>query len=135
MDSILFLYSVGLWFVFVVLAIINGAIRNSVYQPKVGEHKGHVISSVIAVCYILVVTYFFVNFIKFSTTLIDLFLVGLFWVTITVFFEFGFGHYVVGHSWSRLLSDYNLMKGRLWILVLLTTFGSPMLWGLVFGLD
>jgi len=64
MDLVLFLYSVGLWVVFVILAIINGTIRNSVYTPKLGEHKGHVISSVIAVCYILVVNYFLLTELK-----------------------------------------------------------------------
>jgi len=135
MDSTLFLYSIGLWVVFVVLAIINGTIRNSVYGPKVGEHKGHVISSVVAVCYTLGVTYFFVNAIKQSATLVDLFLIGVFWVTITMVFEFGFGHYVIGHSWERLLGDYNLLKGRLWSLVLLTTFVAPIFWGLGLGLS
>ena len=133
MDLTLFLYSVGLWVVFVVLAILNGAIRNSVYGPKLGEHKGHVISSVVAVCYILAVTYFFVNAVKISATLTDLLLIGLFWVTITVLFEFVFGHYVVGHSWKHLISDYNILKGRVWSLVLLATFVAPVFWGLVLG--
>lgn len=26
----------------------------------------------------------------------------------------------MGHSWRRLLTDYNLLAGRLWMLVLLT---------------
>lgn len=135
MDFTLFLYSVGLWVVFVFLAILNGMIRNSVYGPKLGEPKGHVISSAVAVCYILVVNFFFINAVKISATLTDLLLIGLFWLTITVLFEFGFGHYVVGHSWEHLLSDYNIMKGRLWSLVLLVTFGAPLFWGIVLGLS
>jgi hypothetical protein len=27
-------------------------------------------------------------------------------------FEFGFGHWVVGDSWSNLLGAYNLAEGR-----------------------
>jgi hypothetical protein len=135
MDFTLFLYSVGLWVVFVFLAILNGMIRNSVYGPKLGEPKAHVISSFVAVCYILVVNYFFINAVKISANLTDLLLIGLFWVTITVLFEFAFGHYVVGHSWEHLLSDYNIIKGRLWSLVLLATFGAPVFWGLVLGLS
>jgi hypothetical protein len=37
----------------------------------------------------------------------------------TVAFEFGFGHYVAGHSWSLLLADYNLLAGRVWSLFLI----------------
>jgi hypothetical protein len=29
-------------------------------------------------------------------------------------FEFLVGHYVMGHPWSRLLHDYNILAGRLW---------------------
>jgi hypothetical protein len=44
--------------------------------------------------------------------------VGLIWLVMTVAFEFVFGHYVAGHSWERLLYDYDLPAGRLWSLVL-----------------
>jgi hypothetical protein len=33
--------------------------------------------------------------------------------TYEVLFEFGFGHYTAGDSWSRLFTDYNIFKGRL----------------------
>ena len=49
MDVMLLLYAAGVWLVFLVLAIINGSVRNSVYAPKLGECRGNVISSFIAV--------------------------------------------------------------------------------------
>lgn len=52
-------------------------------------------------------------------------LVGAIWLAATVAFEFGFGHYVVGHSWNKLLRDYNFMKGRLWLLVLIWILIMP----------
>lgn len=30
------------------------------------------------------------------------FLIGLIWLCLTIFFEFGFGHYVIGNSWEKL---------------------------------
>jgi hypothetical protein len=45
--------------------------------------------------------------------------IGVLWVAMTALFEFGFGHYVIGHSWERLLHDYNLAQGRVWSLFLL----------------
>ncbi|PVX24346.1 MAG: hypothetical protein CW691_08025 [Candidatus Bathyarchaeum sp.] len=129
------MYAVGVWLVFLVLAIINGIIRNSVYAPKLSEHKGHVISSLIAVAYTLAITYLFVNSISSTVTLADLLMVGAFWLTITVIFEFGFGHYIIGHSWSHLIADYNIIKGRLWSVVLLTTFAAPTFWGIILGLN
>lgn len=41
------------------------------------------------------------------------------WMILTVVFEFSFGHYVVGGSWSKLLSDYNILDGRVWSLFIL----------------
>ncbi|MDX1489006.1 MAG: hypothetical protein R3268_12435, partial [Acidiferrobacterales bacterium] len=40
------------------------------------------------------------------------------WLVLTVAFEFGFGHYIAGHSWERLFADYNIMQGRVWSLFL-----------------
>ena len=52
-------------------------------------------------------------------------IVGVLWLALTVAFEFLFGHYIAGHPWARLLHDYNLIRGRLWILVLLWTALAP----------
>ena len=41
------------------------------------------------------------------------------WVVLTILFEFGFGHYVAGDSWSELLENYDVTEGELWVLVLL----------------
>lgn len=55
--------------------------------------------------------------------------IGLFWLVLTVCFEFLFGHYVAGHPWERLLADYNLLAGRLWVLILATLLFTPALAG------
>jgi hypothetical protein len=52
--------------------------------------------------------------------------VGFIWLGLTVAFEFIFGHYVVGHSWSELLTDYNILTGRLWIVVLIWITIAPL---------
>jgi hypothetical protein len=114
-----------------VAGILNGVFRESFITPKVGEHAGHVISTIILICVILVVTYLFINNLTINYTMTDLLLIGAFWLILTVLFEFGFGHYVVGHSWSRLFADYNILKGRVWSLVLLATFIAPFLFGFI----
>ena len=42
-------------------------------------------------------------------------------------FELLAGHYLFGNSWGRLLEDYNLLRGRIWVLVLVTTAVAPVL--------
>lgn len=44
-----------------------------------------------------------------------------------VAFEFLFGHYVAGHSWERLLHDYNLVAGRVWLILLVWVALAPSL--------
>ena len=47
-------------------------------------------------------------------------------------FEFGFGHYVAGHSWSKLFADYSLLTGRVWLLFLAWVTVVPyVIWRLV----
>jgi len=127
MERKIFLYALGIWFILVVAAILNGAFRESFITSKVGEQVGHVISTVIFICVILVVTYLFLHNLKINYTKTDLLLIGTLWLILTILFEFVFGHYVMGHSWKMLFADYNILKGRVWSFVLLTTFIAPLL--------
>jgi hypothetical protein len=45
----------------------------------------------------------------------------------TVAFEFLAGHYIFGSPWDRLLEDYNLFGGRIWLLVLATSAFAPLI--------
>ncbi|MBW1972603.1 MAG: hypothetical protein JRI44_07180 [Deltaproteobacteria bacterium] len=127
MGTRIFLYSLGVWFIFVVIAILNGVFRESFITPKIGEKIGHVISTIIFICFILIGTYLFISNLKINYTKMDLLLIGAFWLILTILFEFIFGHYVMGHPWDKLLADYNILKGRIWSFVLLTIFIAPLL--------
>jgi hypothetical protein len=56
-----------------------------------------------------------------------LLIIGSFWFFLTIAFEFIFGYYVVGNNWDKLLMDYNVLKGRLWILVLINNITAPLI--------
>ena len=46
----------------------------------------------------------------------------------TLAFEFLFFHYAAGKPWEVLLADYNVLQGRIWVLVPLTElFGPPLI--------
>jgi len=124
-----YLYALGVWLIFVVAGILNGVFRESFITPKVGEHSGHILSTIILICVILAVTYLFISSLEINYSKTDLLLIGAFWTILTILFEFGFGHYIIGHSWNKLFADYNILKGRVWSLVLLTTFTAPLLIG------
>jgi len=81
--------------------------------------------------FVAVGTYLLLRFTIIDYGSIALFLIGGFWVILTILFEFVFGHYVIKNPWQKLLADYNILKGRLWSLLLLTELISPLLIGLL----
>jgi hypothetical protein len=52
--------------------------------------------------------------------------VGALWLTLTLAFEFGVGHYGFGKAWSEPLADYDLRHGRIWVAVLVVTLLVPL---------
>ncbi len=120
----LILIYVSSWIGLVVLAILNAAVRQKVYGHFISELSAHQISSFIFVILIGVYTYFIARVFALHSSGQAL-LVGGIWLIMTICFEFIFGHYVMGHSWSKLLHDYNIIQGRLWVVVLIWTLLAP----------
>lgn len=116
---------IGTWFFFMVLAIINAIIRNSVYKPAIGDLRAHQVSTIIFILLILIVTFFILLLTQLQLTDTQALLMGTIWVLATISFEFFAGHFVFGNSWEKLFHDYNVFQGRIWILVPLTTFFAP----------
>ena len=52
---------------------------------------------------------------------------GVLWLAVTLAFEFLAGHYLFGDPWERLLAEYNVARGRLWVVVPITTLLAPVL--------
>ena len=114
------------WFPMVFIAIINGTIREVVYKTFTGDLTAHQISTVTGIA--LFAIYMWIIFRKWKLgSAKQAILVGLMWLSMTVCFEFIFGHYVMGNPWEKLLHDYNILQGRLWSLVLIFTLTAPYL--------
>ncbi len=124
MNKKIFLRAIAFWFILLVLAILNGVIRNSVYQKSVGELKAHQISTFILIIIIFLVARLFVGRQK-DLSNFNLIGVGLIWLVFTEFFEFFGGHYIFGNTWEKILADYNLCQGRLWFLVIIALWLAP----------
>jgi hypothetical protein len=112
------------WIPMIFIAIVNASIRELVYAKYLGELRAHQVSTATGILlfglYIWVIT----NFWHIQSTTQAL-TIGLIWLGLTVAFEFLFGHYIVGQPWSKLLADYNLLAGRVWIFVLIWTAIAP----------
>jgi hypothetical protein len=51
--------------------------------------------------------------------------VGAAWASMAVAFEFAFGRWVEGDSWSTLLGNYDVTAGKIWILVPAAMLAAP----------
>lgn len=103
------------WFPMLILAIANGALRDLVYKKFVGELAAHQISTITLLLLFGIYIVFITKKLPPNSQMQALML-GVFWMCLTLVFEFGFGRYR-GNSWQKLFTDYNILKGRIWILI------------------
>lgn len=114
------------WLLMIPIAILNGGLRETLVKPHVGDLAAHQISVVTGSLGFFALVYIMLR--HEVPAKADRWLLGLgsVWVMATVIFEFIFGHFVMGHSWSRLLADYNILQGRLWTVVLAVVAVAPL---------
>ena len=106
----------GAWLPMVAIAIANGSLRQGWYGQFMGELTAHQLSTAIAL--VLFTAYIWVILRRWPPTgRRQALAIGLLWLTLTLAFEFLFGHYIADHSWARLLADYDLAAGRVWVLI------------------
>jgi hypothetical protein len=112
------------WAPMVLIAVVNGAVREASYGKRVTEPHAHQISTGLGL--LLLGGYIWVIIRLWPPeSPKEALAVGLMWLFLTIGFEFLFGHYVVRHSWSRLFYDYNVLAGRFWVLILIWVVIAP----------
>lgn len=117
------IYLLG-WLPMIVIAIANAAIREIGYAKYFSERHAHQISTLTGAIFLGIYMGWFVGAWP-PASLTQATAVGALWLGLTVAFEFGFGRYVLKHSWRRLRQDYNLQAGRVWGLLLLWIAIAP----------
>ena len=117
--------SLGIWLVIVIVAIINGVAREKILTPLIGSSFSLPLSGITLSVLVLVVTYFTIPFIGEVKTGTYLY-IGLLWVILTLSFEYLFGHYVTGKPWHEINQVFNILKGDLFIVVLIVSAVSPL---------
>ena len=113
------------WIPGVFIAIANGSIRQFVYLDYFDELTAHQISVLSFILLFGLYVWFIIPWLKLNSNS-EALQVGVFWLAMTIIFEFIFGHFVMGHPWTNLFHDYNLLEGRLWIVVLIWITISPL---------
>ena len=126
MTSAVLVRMVSWWLVILVLAILNGTLREKFLIPSFGTFTALIVSGLIlSVLIFLVALIAIPGFGSLSTK--EYWLIGLGWLVMTLIFEFSFGLFVEHKALSELLEAYTFKGGNIWPLVLASTLVSPWL--------
>ena len=117
-----------IWLAILLLANINGAVRELWLIPSVGPTPGRALSTILLSVVVFLVSWLSITWIA-PLTPHDALLVGTLWLVLTLAFEFLVGHYVFHKPWAELTEDYHVLRGRIWPLVLLVVLFGPLLAG------
>jgi hypothetical protein len=117
--------AIEVWLLLLAVAFANGALRVTVLIPRLGEYVAHVVSTLSLSALIAVLAYGATGWMRIDSRRAAL-SVGAVWVACTLAFEFLAGHYAFGNSWEKLLAEYQIQRGRIWVLVLVVTFVAPL---------
>jgi hypothetical protein len=125
---VLVVRSLAVWALILLLAIANGAFRESVLLPRLGDPAAHLLSGVLLMGCIAAVSYLLVPRLG-AQSRRQLVNIGLLWLVLTLAFEFVLGLVVQGKSWSEVLAAYRFQAGNIWPLVLVVTAMAPFAFG------
>ena len=118
--------AVLVWVGLLVVAILNGGFREAVLAPRLGRSVAHGVSTVMLSLFIVALGWVTTPWVG-PKSLQDAWMIGGAWVVLTLAFEFLGGHFIFGKPWQTLLADYNLLAGRIWVMVLIVTLMTPVI--------
>ena len=117
--------SLLIWLAIIPLAILNGTLREIVLNPLMGEKYGQSLSAV-TLCLIIFIVCWLCIFRIGKGTAKTYWIIGLWWVILTILFETGLGM-LTGDALAELIKAYDMTTGNLWSLVVLFIGISPWL--------
>ena len=115
-----------MWLTIIIVEVLHGIARTIFLAPAVGDFRARQISVFTRAFLILVVAASFIRWIRPSHAR-EAVWVGIVWLGLTLAFEIAFGRYVVHAPWSRIASDYNLLRGGLLPIGLFILTAAPLI--------
>ena len=124
--SLALLKGTVIWLLLVAVAIGNGLFRDAVLVRVSTPAVALPLSGIVLSLLILLVAFLSMPLVAGRRARVY-WCIGLLWVTLTLAFEFLFGHYVAGKSWSDICQGFNVARGNLFLLVLVAAGLAPRL--------
>ena len=128
-DRRLWIPACAAWLVMVAAAMANGALRELWLTPRLGDPPARGLSSVTLALAIYALIELFLTWRPGPYTDRELWGLGAFWTALSLLCEFGLGLLLLGRTPADMLQEYNLLAGRLLLLVWLATLFGPWLAG------
>lgn len=114
------------WAAILVLAILNGGLREGLLIPTLGTFPAQIISGLTLSLLILAVAFIAIPSLG-GLSAAGYWRVGMSWLIMTLIFEFSFGLFVQHKELAELLQAYTFKGGNIWPVVLASTLTSPRL--------
>jgi len=112
------------WFGMMLMAVLNGGARDLLYKPQFGDLAAHQISTIVLL--VLFAAYFgWLTALWRIESAKQAWKIGTMWMLMTLAFEVVLGRVVLSYPWSRVMHDYNLFAGNIWVLVPIWTLIGP----------
>ena len=121
----LWLKAFAVWAAILVIAVLNGTLREMVVTPLFGAFSGRLLSGLILCSCILLAAWLATPWFGVQGRA-RYWAIGGFWLLATLAFEIGIG-IAQGRDFRELFQAYTLEGGNLWPLVLITTLVAPWL--------
>jgi len=118
--------TLAVWFLLIFAEILHGIARAILFVPHVGEFRSSQIGVFTGSLIILAIAVLTVRWLGVARPS-QLLGVGVLWLVLTLAFEVLFGRFVVGASWERLASDYNVLRGGLLPFGMVVLLFSPLI--------
>ena len=106
------LRGLAVWLCIISVEVLHGIARTVFLAPAVGDFRARQIAVFTGSLLILVIATSFIRWIR-PDSARQAVAVGTVWLVLTLAFEIGFGRYVAQAPWSRIASDYNMLRGGL----------------------
>jgi hypothetical protein len=115
------------WLLMPIAAIANGALRDLLLAPLVGERAAQILAVLVLLIFIYEITAVFLTRTGPRRRSADLWALGLLWMVLTIVFEIVFFGVFLGVPIPKLLAAYNIFAGELWIAVVTGVLLAPRL--------
>ena len=116
----------GSWLLIMLLAVANGLLRESLLTTLLGAALALPVSGLLLSLLVFLVAYLIIPYIGPHPAAVWL-AMGLFWVVLTLLFEFTLAHVVMGRPWEELGHEFDPRSGNLFLLALFSAALSPLI--------